>query len=268
MSTYILSACWRIDWLTPSQKLVLISLADQANDEGVCWPSVKTLGVRTCLSERAIRAALRSLEETGLLETDKRDGRSSYYTVTPANGAPRQMAPPGTSCRAPRQMPPPTPANAAPITINEPPENHQHPLAPSPAASEPAKPVQKTPAKYPDGQLILLPCTGGMEWQLSNEDMREMRDLYPGVDLLAEIRKARGWLIGNPTKRKTAKGMLRFLHNWLSRAQDRGGSTHAHHRTPPAGGLSVGDRIRARAEANDRGDFDERWFGHTIEHEA
>lgn len=122
MSTFILSACWRIEWLSPAQKLVLVSLADQANDDGVCWPSIRTLGIRTCLSERAIRDALRALEEMGLLTTGQREGRSSYYTVTPANGAPRQEMPGrgAGNAGAPRQQVPPTPAADAPITYKEP----------------------------------------------------------------------------------------------------------------------------------------------------
>ena len=32
------------------------------------------------------------------------------------------------------------------------------------------------------------------------------------------------WLSANPTKRKTRRGVQRFIVNWLSRAQDRGGS--------------------------------------------
>ncbi len=33
-----------------------------------------------------------------------------------------------------------------------------------------------------------------------------------------------GWLDANPTKRKTARGIKRFVNSWLARAQDKGGS--------------------------------------------
>lgn len=42
---------------------------------------------------------------------------------------------------------------------------------------------------------------------------------YPGVDIVAEIRKAHAWEVSNPKKRK--KDRPRFLSNWLSRAQDK-----------------------------------------------
>ena len=122
LSTFILSACWPLE-LSATQKLVIISLADQANDEGVCWPSVASLTRRTCLSERAVRNALRDLEDGGYLKTHAREGRSSYYTVTPARGAPRQEMPPTPARRAPH---PGTwcPQNLQ-VTIREPSLNRQ-----------------------------------------------------------------------------------------------------------------------------------------------
>jgi len=42
---------------------------------------------------------------------------------------------------------------------------------------------------------------------------------YPGVDVVAEVRKANAWEVANPEKRKVNRP--RFLTNWLSRAQDR-----------------------------------------------
>ena len=36
-----------------------------------------------------------------------------------------------------------------------------------------------------------------------------------------QFKKMRGWLNGNPTKRKTKKGIARFVNNWLSNEQDK-----------------------------------------------
>lgn len=40
---------------------------------------------------------------------------------------------------------------------------------------------------------------------------------------MQELRKMRGWLDANPTKRKTSRGIRRFVNSWLSRSQDEGG---------------------------------------------
>ena len=124
MSTIIMSACWPLQGMNASQKAVLISLADNANDDGVCWPSIKYIADRTCLSSRAVQGAIKWLADTGTLQADERQGRSTVYTVTPAAFAPPQEMRPANIVNTPANNvstpadPAPTPANAAPITIN------------------------------------------------------------------------------------------------------------------------------------------------------
>ncbi|WKN20841.1 helix-turn-helix domain-containing protein [Azotobacter vinelandii] len=139
MSTIIMSVCWPLQDMTPAQKAVLISLADNANDEGVCWPSIARIAERTCLSERAVRNALRWLEEVQLLTSHQRQGRSTWYTVTPAAYAPGSICPPASNAPTPapaapqpRHELPPTPAPAAPRTVIEPslePKENRQPVA-------------------------------------------------------------------------------------------------------------------------------------------
>ncbi|MGI0120105.1 DnaT-like ssDNA-binding domain-containing protein [Zooshikella sp. RANM57] len=69
------------DWvfelpLTPTTKLVLLVLAYQADDEGVCWPSMSTIARRASCSIRTVRRHIRLLEEMQLL-TSKSRGRSN-----------------------------------------------------------------------------------------------------------------------------------------------------------------------------------------------
>ncbi|EMX8720897.1 helix-turn-helix domain-containing protein [Pseudomonas aeruginosa] len=132
MSTVLMSQCWPIQGLSCAQKAVLISLADNANDQGVCWPAVATIAERTCLSERAVRNAIRMLEDSRIVECHQRTGRSTYYVLTPAAYAPGSSctpapdAPhPGISCTPPRHDVQGTPAPGAPITVREPSENQK-----------------------------------------------------------------------------------------------------------------------------------------------
>jgi hypothetical protein len=107
MSTYVMAACWPLQ-MPPSQKAVLMSLADQANDHGLCWPSVATICVRTCLSERTVRSAIGWLEENHALTIEEQRGSSSRYTITPAEfGGPVQELLPGISRTPARFAPPP-----------------------------------------------------------------------------------------------------------------------------------------------------------------
>ncbi len=64
----------------------------------------------------------------------------------------------------------------------------------------------------------------GQNWNLAQEKIDEYKNTYTGIDVEAELRKAGQWLLDNPSRRKTAKGMHRFLSGWLSRTkpEDRG----------------------------------------------
>lgn len=85
MSTIIMSACWPLQGMSAAQKAVLISLADQSNDDGVCWPGVGTIARRTCLSERAVQEALSWLQKVGLVFREYRLNASTSYTITPGS---------------------------------------------------------------------------------------------------------------------------------------------------------------------------------------
>lgn len=148
MSTRIMALVWPLR-MPPTQKAVLVSLADQANDDGVCWPSVGTICERTCLSERAVRNALRALADGGLIASTERAGRSTFYTIhpgtscTPAPDAPLHQMPGrgaldagegGTTCRGGGHQMPPNRNR----TINEPSLNQKKALKSAPAVPKPA----------------------------------------------------------------------------------------------------------------------------------
>lgn len=68
-----------------SEVLVLLALADQANDEGLCWPSQEKLAPKARQSVSTLRRSLRSLEKMGLLTTITRSStrgrRSNLYLL-------------------------------------------------------------------------------------------------------------------------------------------------------------------------------------------
>lgn len=68
MSHLVSSWAWAVKLDDPSTKLLLVKLADSANDDGICWPSQTTLGEHCGLSERSIRYKLETLRKSGLVE--------------------------------------------------------------------------------------------------------------------------------------------------------------------------------------------------------
>lgn len=73
-------------------------------------------------------------------------------------------------------------------------------------------------------KVAILPLNTGEEYPIYQKDFDEWQILYPAVDVLQELNKMRGWCIANPDKRKTKRGVKRFINSWLSRQQDRGGT--------------------------------------------
>ena len=95
---------------------------------------------------------------------------------------------------------------------------------------------------------VRLPGLQG-EYAVSSTELGHLRGLYPGIDVLGQLRAMRGWLISNPTRRKTTRGMPRFVHAWLAREQNR-----AH--GPPTPTSHRSGNERRYSDANPSGDED------------
>jgi hypothetical protein len=61
-------------------------------------------------------------------------------------------------------------------------------------------------------------------WQPEQKDIIAWGRAFPKIDVHQELSAMESWCDANPSKRKTAKGIKRFVNAWLTRAQDRGGS--------------------------------------------
>lgn len=70
--------------------------------------------------------------------------------------------------------------------------------------------------------VMALQLNDNSEHLIYQNDIEQWMELYPSVDVMQELRKMRGWLMANPDRRKTKRGINRFINNWLSREQDKG----------------------------------------------
>lgn len=77
-----MAQCWPLQ-VPPVAKAVLMSLADNANDHGSCWPSISKICERTCYGRTAVIDAIKVLEGLGLLEADRSNGRHTRYVIHP-----------------------------------------------------------------------------------------------------------------------------------------------------------------------------------------
>jgi hypothetical protein len=85
-----------------------------------------------------------------------------------------------------------------------------------------AEPHTAAPAPPP---VMVFPVKTGDPYQLTPDKLAEYRETFDvlGEDaVLSELKKARQWLIDNPSRRKTTKGVGKFLTHWLSKSTEGG----------------------------------------------
>ena len=83
MSIQVMSRVWDKSKASESSLLVLLALADRANEDGVAWPGLATVSQCARINERHTRRILRRLEETGEIYVASGAGRThtSMYLV-------------------------------------------------------------------------------------------------------------------------------------------------------------------------------------------
>jgi DNA-binding transcriptional MocR family regulator len=66
--------------------MLLIALANFANGEGLCWPSIKSLAHDSDLGERHVSAELKELARDGYITIEEHAGKSNHYRLHLAQG--------------------------------------------------------------------------------------------------------------------------------------------------------------------------------------
>lgn len=65
-----------------------------------------------------------------------------------------------------------------------------------------------------------IPLKDGSEYPVSEAMIKELEPAYPGLDVRLQVLRMEQWARANPGKRKTRRGVPRFIQGWLARAQD------------------------------------------------
>ena len=123
MSIKVMSWVWEQD-LPPLDKIVLMAIADHADDDGYAWPGMKRIAEKCSMEKRTVQRHVERLQEQQLLKVESRqrnDGSSSSngYTVvmdgTKEEGV-AESHPPMSG------MTPPRGTDDTPLTVIEPSE--------------------------------------------------------------------------------------------------------------------------------------------------
>lgn len=242
MSVRVMSYVWDIPLFKGSDKLVMLCLADHADDKGICWPSIDTIARKSGVSPTTVKTTLKKLEAGGwlfkknqfkkadtgrlvrsnnqyqlpvMLLKKKADEQTDFeqsnfvrskveHSKFEQTKQPEGVGQISTGGRAESGYKPP---------IDPPIEPPSKDLVPSELeTANPESPV-----------LFSIPLKGKTKvYEVTQSELFEMRELYPAVDVAQQIRNMIGWCKANPTRQKTASGIKRFMHQWLSKEQDKG----------------------------------------------
>ncbi|NOE09437.1 ATPase [Vibrio cholerae] len=215
-------------------------MADRADEDHCCFPSIPRLEKDTGLNRKTILSGIKKLVECGVLkDTGEKRGRTMrvivYKLVGVETGIKKLDA--RTVKTVPVEMEPISEQyqnwnDSENGTLNSPkngtlnrPENGTQNQSLEPVI-EPIKdlvPSELETDKPAEPVLFEIPLKGKSSIHgVTQSELFEYRELYPAVDVAQQIRNMIGWCKANPTRQKTSQGIKRFIHAWLSKEQDRG----------------------------------------------
>ena len=72
---------WQQAIIRSTDKLVLLSLADRANEAHQCYPSIVRLATDTGCNRKTVMEAIKRLEDLGLIAANKTWGKGTVYQL-------------------------------------------------------------------------------------------------------------------------------------------------------------------------------------------
>ena len=213
MSVKVSQSVWAHSRAKGAELLLLLAIADVADDEGVAYPSIATLARKIRMGERNTHYLVKKLCAAHELSVEIGAGPRGcnlfrVQTFRAANFAGVQTFQGARACAKGVQP-------VAPNTsLNR--HNNNNDIRVVALTSSCKKPPTR-PRKAPAAKIVL--SEKGVFDGIMPTQASQWRTAFPAIDVASEIHRAEVWLQANP--KKTKSDYARFLVNWLSRAQDR-----------------------------------------------
>lgn len=227
---------WAVS-LPDSEKLVLLALADCANDEGLCWPSMATLARKCSKSDRTVQASIKRLVASGHMSRSEVPGKGCRYIIHPTTEAaspPKRLRPEVPS--------PPKGTTLTPEAASDKPSRTINPQEASPPSVRRKRETKPKPHRLPE------------DWKPTRfaEDTvaREIVDRRGQEWARGALEQFRNWAANadhKPGKGLKLNWQLAFA-NWIIEQDNRDGNRNdlrRDHRPATATGDGFGAAIRA-----------------------
>ncbi|HDZ9246622.1 TPA: helix-turn-helix domain-containing protein [Vibrio cholerae] len=231
---------WSLDIKPASLKLLLLAMADRADEDHCCFPSIPRLEKDTGLNRKTILSGIKKLVECGVLkDTGEKRGRTMrvivYKLVGVETGIKKLDA--RTVKTVPVEMEPISEQyqnwnDSENGTLNSPkngtlnrPENGTQNQSLEPVI-EPIKdlvPSKLETDKPAEPVLFRIPLNRKDTYhEVTQSDVNDLILIYPAVDVMQQLREITHWNQIHPARRKTKNGIQSHIQRWLSKEQDRG----------------------------------------------
>lgn len=190
----MMSLVWELQ-LPDSEKLVLLALADCANDEGNCWPSVATLTKKCSKSERTIQGCIKSLCIKGHLTQSRGAHKSWDYVVHPIV----RFASDDPAAVAPRKDCTPQPLHLTPAEV-------------APQPPQPLHPNHKENHKEPSPNLRAVPDAWWPKPFSEGSVSRSVVDGWPPGEIEAQVEQ---FLAHHGSKNNSFSDLQKAFSTWV-----------------------------------------------------
>ncbi|PMQ04189.1 hypothetical protein DyAD56_15990 [Dyella sp. AD56] len=265
MSTMIMAQCWPLQ-MPPTPKAVLISLADNANDQGYCWPSLTTICERTCFGRTAVIDAIKWLEKYKAVKADRTDRYKTTYNVTPAAFAAGELVHEGNQSGRRTSS---DDGGLVRLPDNEVRETDDEVRQADTNRQEPSLTVnkskrQRTRSATPPIEVTLPPWLPPDVWDAWVSDRKErkqpltQRAAELAIEALGRLR-AEGW----PPKKVIDNAIELGWRGLFAPKQNSNGGTHATRSSGSAGG--VGDDVQRAIDERQAREQDGRRSSEVVE---
>jgi phage replication O-like protein O len=164
--------------------------------------SYSQLRAMTGLSKDGVASGVASLEEAHLVEVTRESGRPMLFDLIFDCPARQDSSSEATVLPDRKDLPAPQDGTVLPHRMTK----------------EIKETIKRNIEPMPKFSFTLEEGFVGIPY----EDLQRWADTYPAVNIAGEIKKTAEWMRSNPTKRKS--NYRRFLTNWFSRTQERGGT--------------------------------------------
>ncbi|HCJ6926320.1 TPA: helix-turn-helix domain-containing protein [Vibrio cholerae] len=231
---------WSLDIKPASLKLLLLAMADRADEDHCCFPSIPRLEKDTGLNRKTILSGIKKLVECGVLkDTGEKRGRTMRVIVYKLVGvetgikkldartvktAPVEMEPISEQCQNWNDSENGTLNSPENGTLNRP-ENGTQNQSLEPVI-EPIKdlvPSELETDKPAEPVLFRIPLNRKDTYhEVTQSDVNDLIFIYPAVDVMQQLREITHWNQIHPARRKTKNGIQSHIQRWLSKEQDRG----------------------------------------------